>query len=113
VSVPDATLTDVVVEARTARACLTPGVAEVLCAGHFPGSAVVPGAYLAGLMAELAVHLMPGRRLAEVVRCVFLAPVRPEPAITVTAEAVDEAHVDAEVRCRGACAARASLRFTR
>ena len=83
-----------------------------LCEGHFPGEPVVPGAYLAGLMAELAASLLPpGALLAALERCVFRARVTPEDEIVVSARRAAATRVDAEVGWRGVCAARATLRF--
>ena len=83
-----------------------------LCEGHFPGEPIVPGAQLAGLMAELAAALVaPTAALAALERCVFTARVTPEDEIVVSARRVAATRVDAEVRRRGASAARATLRF--
>jgi 3-hydroxymyristoyl/3-hydroxydecanoyl-(acyl carrier protein) dehydratase len=84
--------------------------ARALCAGHFPGDPVLPGAYLAALMADLAGRLA-REPLAEVVRCVFRVRVRPDDEIVVAAWLAPAGSVEAEVRVRGACAARATLRF--
>ena len=83
-----------------------------LCEGHFPGEPIVPGAHLAGLMAELAAALVaPTAVLAALERCAFLTCVTPEDEIVVSARRVAATRVEAEVRRRGACAARATLRF--
>jgi len=64
------------------------------------------------LMAEVAAALFPrGSRLAEVERAVFLGRTTPDHAIVVTARLEDRSHAAAEVHTRGACAARATLRF--
>ena len=90
--------------------------ARGLCEGHFPGESIVPGAYLAGLMADLGARLLAAASaappaLAALERCVFLARVRPEDEILVRAWMKGGTQVAAEVRTRGACAARATLRF--
>ena len=100
---------EVVLAARTARATVDPAHARLLCEGHFPGDPLVPGAYLAGLMADLGARLVQAEPV-EVVRCAFLAPVRPGQPIEVRASAGD-GRVDAEVWAGGTCAARAQLRF--
>ena len=103
--------------------------AERLCEGHFPGAPIVPGAYLAGLMAEVAAALVAKTasrddssrgtaapvRLLAIESCVFVRPVIPHEPITVVAlpasAAIDEKRVDVEVQTRDGCAARARLRF--
>jgi 3-hydroxymyristoyl/3-hydroxydecanoyl-(acyl carrier protein) dehydratase len=92
--------------------------AHALCAGHFPGEPLLPGAYQAGLMAELAARGLAagsGSRpvLLEVVRCEFRARVHPNDDIEIVAwTTADEAGtVQAELLARGSCAARARLRF--
>jgi len=53
--------------------------ARRLCEGHFPGQPIVPGAYLAELMAELAATVVASATaLAALERCVFFARVTPE-----------------------------------
>lgn len=99
----------------TARAAVRPEHAHRLCEGHFPGDPILPGAYLAGLMAELAARAVAAAGealvLVAVERCVFLSRVTPEHEILVTARPCPGARVEAEVHTRGACAARAVLRF--
>jgi 3-hydroxymyristoyl/3-hydroxydecanoyl-(acyl carrier protein) dehydratase len=90
-------------------ACAVPrvDVLAALCAGHFPGDPILPGAYLLGLMAELAERLGDGA-IREVTRCLLIAPVRPTQAIVMTARrqpGVIEVTVDAD----GRTAARAHL----
>ena len=98
-----------------ARARVRRTHAEQLCAGHFPGDPIVPGASLTGLMADVAACVVATRgesaQLLEVVRCVFLSPVRPDDEITVSARARDGTRIDAEVHSGVRCAARATLRF--
>lgn len=93
-----------------ARARVQPAYARALCAGHFPGDPLLPGAYLAALMAEVATHLRDGASLRELVRCAFHKRVRPDDEIVVTARGAG-ATIHAEVQVAGACAARATLRF--
>jgi len=103
---------DLAVADGIARATVTAAHARRLCDGHFPGDPIVPGASLAGLMADVAAALFPGgARLVEVERAVFLERVTPHAAIAVTARLEGETQVAAEIHTRGACAARATLRF--
>jgi 3-hydroxymyristoyl/3-hydroxydecanoyl-(acyl carrier protein) dehydratase len=92
------------------RARVRPAHARALCAGHFPGDPLLPGAYLAALMTEAAAHLHGGAALCELVRCAFHKRVRPDDEIMVTAR-IAGATTLAEVHVSGACAARATLRF--
>jgi 3-hydroxymyristoyl/3-hydroxydecanoyl-(acyl carrier protein) dehydratase len=96
------------VRARVRRA-----YARALCVGHFPGDPFLPGAYLAGLMAELGGRLAAGRPLARLVRCVFRRRVTPDGDIVVVARRVPRGRVEAEVHAGGACAAQATLVFGR
>jgi 3-hydroxymyristoyl/3-hydroxydecanoyl-(acyl carrier protein) dehydratase len=92
---------------------------EELCAGHFPGDPIVPGAYIAGLLAEVSARALDdgaGRpTLAEVERCTFLAPLRPDGDATLIASApepgADGTVVGAEVRMGEHCMARGRFRF--
>jgi 3-hydroxymyristoyl/3-hydroxydecanoyl-(acyl carrier protein) dehydratase len=89
---------------------------EALCAGHFPDDPVVPGAYVAGLLAEVAALAAgPGARLVEIERCTFLAPLRPGDDVLLVATRATPpstgAVVDAEVRAAGECMARGRVRF--
>ena len=105
---------------RDARALVRRAHARRLCAGHFPGDPLLPGAYLAGLMADLAERLIAARggraaELSEVVRCVFLDRVRPDDEIVVAAR-LDATRggrtsVETKVLIGERCAARATLRF--
>jgi len=103
--------------------------AEWLCDGHFPGDPIVPGAYLAGLMAEVAAALVTRSpslphsasgasdpaRLQAIEDCVFVRRVIPHEQIAIVALLVpaanDEKRVDVQVQTHGSCAARATLRF--
>lgn len=92
-----------------ARGRVRPAYARALCAGHFPGDPLLPGAYLAALMSALASRLCDAP-LRELVRCAFHKRVRPDDEIVVTAR-IAGAAVEAAVQVGGACAARAVLRF--
>ena len=108
----DAVFAEVTIDADAARGIVRPAHARRLCEGHFPGQPIVPGAYLAGLMAELAATLsLPAAAPVALERCVFLAPLGPDDEIVVTARRSGPDRVDAEVHRHGACAARATLRF--
>ena len=92
---------------------------EELCAGHFPGNPIVPGAYVAGLLAEVSACAFSdgaGVTLAEVERCTFLSPLRPDGDATVIASAPQPGPagsiVVAEVRLADRCVARGRFRFT-
>jgi 3-hydroxymyristoyl/3-hydroxydecanoyl-(acyl carrier protein) dehydratase len=98
------------VDGTTARGVVRPEHALALCEGHFPGDPIVPGAYLAGLMAEVAATLARGR-LAALERCAFVRRVVPDAPIVVIARAAGSGLIDAEVRTGDATAARATLRF--
>jgi hypothetical protein len=93
-----------------AAAVVRPEHAARLCEGHFPDDPLVPGAYLAGLMAELGSRLHTGP-LACLVRCDFLRPVRPSAAIQVTATRVAGGRVEVEIHVGGQPAARAVLAY--
>ena len=95
-----------------ARATVPTDHARRLCEGHFPGDPIVPGAFVAGLMADVAAALFPGgARLVEVERAVFFRRLTPDAPIAVTARLENATRVAAEVRTRDGCAARATLRF--
>jgi 3-hydroxymyristoyl/3-hydroxydecanoyl-(acyl carrier protein) dehydratase len=95
---------------RTARARVRTGHARRLAAGHFPDEPLLPGAYLAELMADLGARLA-GAPVAEVVRCTFRRRVHPEDAIVIAARLAAADEVEAEVRVGRHAAARATLRF--
>jgi 3-hydroxymyristoyl/3-hydroxydecanoyl-(acyl carrier protein) dehydratase len=89
---------------------------EALCAGHFPDDPIVPGAHIAGLLAEVAALAVgPGARLAEIERCTFLAPLRPSDDVMLMATRITRAPgstvVEAEAQAAGECVARARVRF--
>lgn len=110
----DSRLIDVVLAPGTGRATVAPAHARGLCAGHFPDDPLVPGAYLAELMADLAAHVVerPGQAPAEVVRCVFLSPVRPPAPIELRAHVgAPDGLVDVEAWTPDRCVARGSFRF--
>jgi 3-hydroxymyristoyl/3-hydroxydecanoyl-(acyl carrier protein) dehydratase len=98
---------------RSAQARVRRAHARALCAGHFPGDPFLPGAYLAGLMADLGGRLLRGRPLARVVRCAFRRRVTPDGDIVVRARRAPGGRVEAEVHAAGGCAARATLVFGR
>jgi 3-hydroxymyristoyl/3-hydroxydecanoyl-(acyl carrier protein) dehydratase len=101
----------VTIAGEAARAVVRAAHARALCAGHFPGDPILPGAHVAGLMAEVAAALVGGRAApAEIECCTFLFPLRPDAAIEVLAARAGDA-VEAEVRADGRPAARARLRF--
>jgi 3-hydroxymyristoyl/3-hydroxydecanoyl-(acyl carrier protein) dehydratase len=108
---------DVVLTPTTARATVRRTHAERLCAGHFPGDPLLPGAFLAGMLADLGGRLVETTSgapvvLAEVVRCVFRRRVRPADDIVLVVTRAADAHaVEAEVHTRGGTAALATLRF--
>jgi len=87
-----------------------------LCAGHFPDDPIVPGAHIAGLLAEVAALAAgPGARLAEIERCTFLAPLRPSDDVMLIATRATPSStgtvVEAEVQAAGECVARGRVRF--
>jgi len=92
---------------------------EGLCAGHFPGDPIVPGAYVAGLLAEVSARALGDRAghptLAEIERCTFLAPLRPDADATLIASTPEPGPggtvVVAEVRLGERCVARGRFRF--
>ena len=102
-----------VIDDRGAQARVRRAHARALCAGHFPGDPFVPGAYLAGLMAELAGRLLRWRPLARGVRWAFRRRVTPDGPILVVARRAPRGRVEAEVHAAGACAARATFVFGR
>jgi 3-hydroxymyristoyl/3-hydroxydecanoyl-(acyl carrier protein) dehydratase len=109
----DTPFRDFAVRDGVARATVRPEHARGLCEGHFPGEPIVPGAFLAGLMAELAAALFPpGATVVEVERVVFRARVTPDAPIALTARREDASRAVAEVQTGGTAVARATLRFT-
>jgi 3-hydroxymyristoyl/3-hydroxydecanoyl-(acyl carrier protein) dehydratase len=88
-----------------------PARARALCAGHFPGEPLLPGARLVALMAELGATLAgAGARLRTVERAVFRRRVAPDEAITVAAHR-EGSRVHAAVICGGRRAAAATFRY--
>jgi 3-hydroxymyristoyl/3-hydroxydecanoyl-(acyl carrier protein) dehydratase len=102
-----------VVDDGGAQARVRPAHARALCAGHFPGDPFVPGAYLVGLMADLAGRLAGRRPLLRIARSAFRRRVTPDGTIVVVARRAVRGRVEAEVRAAGACAARATFLFGR
>jgi 3-hydroxymyristoyl/3-hydroxydecanoyl-(acyl carrier protein) dehydratase len=112
-----------------AHAVVRRAYAERLCEGHFPDDPIVPGAYLAGLMVDVAMALvtasasMPdalrgtaaSNRLLAIEDCFFIRPVVPHEPIAIAAllvpAAIDERRVRVEVQTHDGRAARAMLRF--
>jgi 3-hydroxymyristoyl/3-hydroxydecanoyl-(acyl carrier protein) dehydratase len=92
---------------------------EALCAGHFPGDPIVPGAYVAGLLADVSARALGGGAgrpaLVEVERCTFLAPLRPDGDATLIASPPERGPsgivVVAEVHMGEQCVARGRFRF--
>ena len=71
-------------------------VLERLCLGHFPGAPVVPGAYLLGLLLDLARLVDASATVVE--RCVFRSQVVPTTPVTLAARRDVRGRVIAEVR---------------
>jgi len=95
------------VTAPVARAHL-----ERLCAGHFPGDPLVPGAYLAELMAAAAATLVGATAApARLARVAFHAPVRPADDVVVRARRAGGGAVVAGVWVGARRAAEAVLHF--
>ena len=113
----DGAFRQLTVSAATAEGVVRPAHAEDLCAGHFPGDPLVPGASLARLMAAVAGELVggAGAEPGVLIRCTFHLRVTPADDILVSARLGERtasgADVAAEVRVRGRCAARARFRF--
>jgi 3-hydroxymyristoyl/3-hydroxydecanoyl-(acyl carrier protein) dehydratase len=101
--------------ATTASARVRPSVARALCAGHFPGEPLLPGAALVALMAELGATLVnPRARLVAVERSVFRRRVGPARDLIIGARRTRAASgfgVHATVSSEDALAAWALLRF--
>jgi hypothetical protein len=107
----DGPFAELTVADDVATALVRPEHAARLCEGHFPDDPLVPGAYLAGLMAELGGRLHAARPPARLVRCDFIRPVRPSQAIRVSARRVGPGRVAAEIHAAGRPAARALLAY--
>ena len=105
--------------AHAVRAAVPRAQLEALCAGHFPGDPIVPGAYVVGLLAEVSARALGADPsppvLTEVERCTFLAPLRPvDDAVLVASSperTADGCAVSAEVQVGGRCVARGRFRF--
>jgi len=92
---------DLVRETDLGRARLDEATLAALCAGHFPGDPVVPGAHLLGIMADLAGWIDAAAVVVE--RCVFRSLVRPQAGVWAQARAergkvVAEIVIDGEAR---------------
>jgi 3-hydroxymyristoyl/3-hydroxydecanoyl-(acyl carrier protein) dehydratase len=105
------------VTADGAWATLHRAHAHELCDGHFPDDPLLPGAYVLGLMAELAAAVLAERGmsgcLTEVVQSSFLLPLRPHGDVELHACVENDAEttVTVEARTGDRIAARATLRF--
>lgn len=71
-----------------------------LCAGHFPGAPVVPGAYLLACLQDLAARVDPAALVVE--RCVFRAQVTPDRPARAVARRQRDGRVRGEVCVLGA-----------
>jgi 3-hydroxymyristoyl/3-hydroxydecanoyl-(acyl carrier protein) dehydratase len=106
------------ITADGARATLRRAHAQELCDGHFPDEPLLPGAYVLGLMADLAAAMRAERgmseHLSEVVQSSFLLPLRPNGDVELHARIEKESDgttVSVEARVGDRIAARATLRF--
>ena len=111
----EATFGEVAVADGAARAVVRPEHVRRLCEGHFPGEPLVPGAALAGLMAELAGAAVAADggafELVAIERASFVARVTPDAPVVVTARRDGGTRAHGEVHAGGTCAARATFRF--
>jgi 3-hydroxymyristoyl/3-hydroxydecanoyl-(acyl carrier protein) dehydratase len=102
----------IAVEGGAATAQLRASALEALCAGHFPGSPIVPGSHLVALFGELAQKLWARRRMVVAAsRCIFKAPVRPGDELRLIARMVSSEEISAEATVGGSSVASARLRF--
>ena len=88
-----------------------PARARALCAGHFPGEPLLPGAALVALMVELAAQLADSREPPLAVdRAVFRHRATPQETLVVAARG-DRGRVHATITSGGRVVAWAILRF--
>ena len=108
---------DLTITATSARATVRHTHAARSCDGHFPRDPLLPGAFVAGLLAQVGARLVAPSderpaALAEVVQCVFRHRIHPDDHIVVVATCdADHQTVEAEVHTERGIAARATLRF--
>ena len=78
---------DLAIGAGAATAVVDPAVLARLCAGHFPGEPMLPGAHLLGLLSDLALLAAGGAdsaRLVRLERCTFTGAVTPARPLSLT-----------------------------
>lgn len=93
-------------DADVVTARVDPAWIEARCDGHFPGDALVPGAYLLEAMVAVAGLVRGDTDGSRVARCAFRRPVRPGTAVEITARRRGAA-VAVELRQHGLVAAQA------
>jgi 3-hydroxymyristoyl/3-hydroxydecanoyl-(acyl carrier protein) dehydratase len=110
----------VTLRTESASAILPRAAAQLLCEGHFPRRAIVPGAYLLGCMVDLAGTWLAHREgqsrfPTRVGRCVFHHPVFPDQEIVVSTSLAGDSPTDllvrAEILVSGRRMARALLHY--